>query len=169
MNMIGGVLVGAMLWGLTATAVAQVAAPERAPTAPAAADNTEDPVVVARVAAADPAAGQAATRSCERCHTFNEGGGVRFGPNLFGIVGALVGRAAGFNYTPAYVALREQGAVWTLSRLAIFLAHPSAMAPGTLMEYPGVRDEQTRYDILAYLAALSGGPVVPEGAARPTP
>jgi len=167
MNIVGGVLVGAMLWGLTATAVAQVVTPEPGPVAPA--DNTEDPVVVARVAGADPAAGQAATRSCERCHTFNEGGAIRFGPNLYGIVGAPVGRAAGFNYTPAYVAMREQGAVWTLSRLAVFLAHPSAMAPGTLMEYPGVRDEQTRYDILAYLRSLSVSPVLPEGAPPPTP
>src|SRR3546814_5392999 len=43
-------------------------------------------------AAADPAAGeQLASRQCATCHTFNEGGAARVGPNLYDIE---IGRAS---------------------------------------------------------------------------
>src|SRR5690606_11873607 len=42
-----------------------------------------EPIAV-RLAAADPAKGEALTKACVSCHTFEQGGANKFGPNLYG-------------------------------------------------------------------------------------
>ena len=82
---------GAGAWGLAASTPGAQPAPPAGP-APAAAVSA----FAAMVAAADIAAGQAASLQCAGCHTFGEGEAARFGPNLFGIVDRPVGSVAGF-------------------------------------------------------------------------
>src|SRR5699024_7383853 len=56
--------------------------------APAAAEEPGLEQVLPLLADADLAAGEAAFRACAACHTADEGGPKRVGPNLWGIVGA---------------------------------------------------------------------------------
>ena len=47
---------------------------------------------------------------CATCHTANEGGPNKQGPNLFGVIGRKSGQVAGFKYTKANT---ESGIEWS--------------------------------------------------------
>jgi cytochrome c2 len=156
-------------------------APEPTPPAPtpAAALNAEDlgaPALQATIAAADVAAGEGVALVCSGCHTFGQGEGTRVGPNLYDIVGMPVGRTEGFAYSPAFVALHAEGAIWTYDRLDAFLTNPTQHVPGTRMSFPGVANATDRANVIAYLRSLSANPAPiiaqapgPEPTPTPTP
>lgn len=102
-------------------------------------------------AAGDPAAGQKVARACQACHTFDQGGPNRVGPNLFGIVGMDIASHEGFNYSDA---LKGLDGTWTMEALDQWLTDPKSFAPGNKMTYAGVKDEAKRQDLLAYLQSL---------------
>src|SRR3546814_18232455 len=67
--------------------------------APAQEEEVLEPITPL-LAAADPAAGeQLASRQCATCHTFNEGGAARVGPNLYDIVAHPIAAEGGFSYS----------------------------------------------------------------------
>ena len=114
--------------------------------------------IEARLAAADPAAGQSYSARCAACHSFDEGGEARVGPTLFGVFGNRVGTDLNFAYSEAFQRLRDEGATWTTDRLEAFLADPAAAVPGTAMTVPMVRDEDDRINLVAWLATLVAAP-----------
>jgi cytochrome c len=108
------------------------------------------------VAAADVAAGQSAARKCQACHSFDEGGPNKVGPNLWGVVGRPIGQHEGFKYSEA---MAGHGGQWTLENLDHYLAAPKEWLPGNKMAFAGVKKEEERAAILAYLRSLSDNPV----------
>ncbi|WP_162906914.1 c-type cytochrome [Algihabitans albus] len=124
----------------------------------AAADAGTAGAIVERIAAADPAAGQRAVRACAACHTFDEGGANRVGPNLWNTVGASVAHLDDFNYSNVFQEKHEAGEIWTYEALWEFLKNPREWAPGNRMTYAGVRDEDDKAAIIAYLRSLSSEP-----------
>jgi cytochrome c2 len=116
------------------------------------------------VAAADPEQGQAAARACQACHTFDEGGAHRVGPNLWDIVGQPIAHHEDYNYSDALEGMSDQ--TWTLEALDEFLLNPRGFAPGTKMAYGGMRRDEQRVELLAYLHSLSDSPQpLPDGQA----
>ncbi len=111
--------------------------------------------MVAMVAAADPADGQRAFRQCAACHTVDQGGQNRVGPNLWGTFGADVGQHEGFNYSDALLAI---GGIWTVETLNAYLENPRGYAPGNRMAFAGLRSEEDRAAVIAYLRSLSEDP-----------
>ena len=103
--------------------------------------------------------GASAVRKCQGCHTFAEGEAAKQGPNLYGIVGASKAHMEGFGYSDILLQQKAEGQVWSYENLDAFLTNPKAYAPGTKMNFPGVRSPEERADILAYLQTLSGSPV----------
>jgi len=121
-----------------------------APVEPTSAEESETPGNRI-LAQGDPAAGEKTFRKCKACHTVDEGGANRVGPNLYGIVGAPVAAVDGFRYSDALI---EYGSDWTPDRLAAFLANPRKAVPGTKMNFAGLRKEQDQADVIAYLDSL---------------
>jgi len=115
------------------------------------------------LASADAERGKGTAKLCASCHTFDQGGANRVGPNLWGVVGRDVGGQGGFAYSPAVAG--HPGA-WTYEELDRYLASPARAIPGNKMAFNGVRNPKDRANLLAYLATL-GGARVPYPPPRP--
>ena len=88
---------------------------------------------------------------CATCHTCNEGGPNKQGPNLFGVMGRQSGQVNGFKYTKAN---KESGIVWNDETLFAYLENPKKYIKGTNMAFPGFKKEADRADVVAYLNTM---------------
>lgn len=95
-------------------------------------------------------------QQCAACHTITKGGANGVGPNLYGVVGSPMFDKAGFSFSSA--AKKAAHGKWTLHELNEWLYNPMKDVPGTHMGYPGIKNNQTRADVVAYLNAQSGSP-----------
>ena len=92
-----------------------------------------------------------AARHCVVCHSFEKGGKVIYGPNLFDIVGKPAGKIKGYDYS--YV-LKNSGLTWTDKNLIGFLADPEGFLKGTKARFPGLKTAKQKADILVYMKSL---------------
>lgn len=111
----------------------------------------------APASAQDAAAGQRVFNQCRACHTIDKGGRNGVGPNLHGIVGRAAGQREGFRYSPNMRELAEGGLVWTEENLDKYLTNPKSLVPRGSMAFAGIRNEQQRKDLIAYLKQNSPG------------
>ena len=111
------------------------------------------------LASADAAAGQNVAKKCQSCHNFAQGAGNKTGPELYDVVGRLEGSHEGFAYSAALLEHKAAGDVWSYENLNAFLLAPKEYAPGTKMNFSGLKNEKERADIIAYMATLSASPV----------
>lgn len=94
---------------------------------------------------------KAAVKYCSDCHTFEKGGKVIYGPNLFGSYGQRAATIKGYSYSAA---LMNSGLVWNDVNLDSFMADPEQFVKGTIARFPGLKSAQARADILAYMKTL---------------
>ncbi len=113
-------------------------------------------VLLASASAED---GARVSRKCQSCHNFGEGESNKVGPVLFGIVGSTIGANAEFAYSDVMGAKNAAGDTWTYEALNDFLVAPKEFAPGTKMSFAGLRKDQDRVDLMAYLQSLAASPV----------
>ncbi|WP_404381950.1 c-type cytochrome [Caenispirillum salinarum] len=154
-----------------AEAEAETAAAEEAPaaaeeqTAEAAQAGGAAGGFAAMVAAADPVAGQKVFNQCRACHTYEIGGPNRVGPNLGNIVGADIAAHEGFRYSDALSAIDGQ---WTYENLNAWLESPKDFAPGNKMTFAGLKSEEDRAAVVAFMMEYTENPP-PLDAASPGP
>ena len=136
----------------------------RLPAAPTVAQAPARPTPVAAFAAGDAQAGRQVYRKCQACHSLEPGKNT-LGPSLAGIFGKKAGEVPNFNYSPA---LKASNIVWDAAALDAYLLDPQKAVPGNRMPFPGLKTENERKDVVAFLAAGTG-PQVTQPAPAPAP
>jgi cytochrome c len=99
----------------------------------------------------DAKAGEKVFALCRSCHVLDEGVN-RVGPSLHKIVGRKSGSVAGFSYSDAN---KNSGVTWSEDVLFEYLKDPKGFMPGTKMAFPGIKNDQDRANLVAYLASQS--------------
>jgi cytochrome c len=110
----------------------------------------------ALLAAASAESGEAAAKKCAACHSFEQGGANKVGPNLWGVVNRPIAGHEGFSYSTALAEKSDQ--VWDYEQLGAFLANPKGYAPGTKMSFAGIKKDEELADVIAYLRSLADEP-----------
>ena len=95
----------------------------------------------------DAAAGKKVYNKCKTCHAL-EAGKKKLGPSLNGIIGRTAGSVEGFKYSDA---MKDSGVVWTEENIAAYLEKPKEFIAGNKMAFAGLRKEQDRANLIAYL------------------
>lgn len=101
-------------------------------------------------------AGEKVFKKCAACHAVGEGAKDRVGPSLNGVIGRTAGTEEGFKYSPAMVKAGEGGMVWNDETLDTYLADPKAAVPGNKMAFPGLKSEDDRKAVIAYIKHEGG-------------
>ena len=117
---------------------------------------------------ADLAAGEAQFKKCASCHKLDANG---TGPGLMGVVGRGVAAHPGFAFSPAMTAHRAESPTWTYDALDEFLAAPSKDVPGTKMSFAGLKKQEDRVNLIAWLRTQgsSGYPIPAPDPSRQAP
>ena len=78
-------------------------------------------------------------------------GVVSYSPHLYSLIGREIGGVDGFGYSEV---LATSGEAWTEDNLNGFLEDPKGWAPGTKMNFNGLRKIEDRANLIAYLQTI---------------
>ena len=136
----------------TPAAAPAPAEPQTAQTeAPAAA---ETPAAAPTAAGGDATKGEAYAKRCAVCHDLTAAAQNKVGPHLFGVVGRPIA-SADLHYSDAMKAFSDGGSkIWDEATLDTYLTDPRRVVPGTKMVFPGIKTEDDRQNVIAYLKTL---------------
>ncbi len=99
----------------------------------------------------DPVKGEKVFKKCKSCHAVGEGAANKVGPHLNGIIDNEIASVEGFKYSKAFIERKAEGFVWTVEELDAYLTKPKKHTKGTKMSFAGLRKEDQRADVIAYL------------------
>jgi aldose sugar dehydrogenase len=85
---------------------------------------------------------------CSGCHKLGNGNDHAIGPDLKSIFQGPIAAAKRYTYSAALTGLSGR---WTEKNLDAYLANPQSFAPGTSMQFEGIRDPTERASLIEYL------------------
>jgi cytochrome c len=103
----------------------------------------------AALAEGDAVKGEKVFKKCKVCHSFDPGK-KKIGPHLKGVIGRKSGAVEGFKYSKAMAAA---DITWDEANMDEFLTKPKAFIKKTKMSFAGLKKEDQRADLIAYLKA----------------
>ena len=103
----------------------------------------------------DAEAGDRVFRRCMACHAVGPDAKTKVGPVLNGVIGRTAGTHPDFEYSDAMIEAGANGMAWTAEELDAYLLAPKDHVPGTKMAFPGLRKDDDRANVIAYLATFS--------------
>ena len=109
----------------------------------------------ALLAKADPADGAKVFKKCQSCHTAEQGGKNKVGPNLFGIVGRQAGSAPGYTYSASMSAKAGEIGTWDAAEVAGFISNPKEFLGGKSKMGFKLKKIGDRAAVIAYLKSLA--------------
>jgi cytochrome c len=96
-------------------------------------------------------------KKCAACHSINEGGGNKIGPNLWGVMFRSIGSVTDYKYSKA---LLSYGKEWSWEEINGFLIKPSKWISGNKMSFAGLKSEEDRASVILYLNQNSSSPKI---------
>ena len=98
----------------------------------------------------DADAGKTVFSKCALCHSVKEGEN-KVGPSLYGVVGRPSHSISSFNYSEA---MKAYDVTWDEPTLDHYLVDPRGVVPGTRMVFVGLKKDEDRANVIAYLKTL---------------
>ena len=98
----------------------------------------------------DPAKGEKVFKKCAACHAVGPEAKNKVGPELNGIVGRAWGVVDGYKYSANLLELAD-GKVWDEETLDVYLTKPKDLIPKGKMAFAGLKKEDDRANVIAYL------------------
>jgi cytochrome c len=98
--------------------------------------------------AQDLAAGENSFKKCLPCHSVGADAKNKVGPVLNGLEGRKSGTIEGYNYTDAN---KNSGITWNEELFKEYITDPRAKIPGTKMVFAGIKSENEKVALWAYL------------------
>ncbi|MGI9494154.1 MAG: c-type cytochrome [Geminicoccaceae bacterium] len=99
------------------------------------------------MAEGDPTAGEKVFKKCKACHVIDKKKN-RLGPHLIGVFGRTSGTMEGFKYSKA---MQEAAITWDETTIDEYLADPKGYIPKNKMAFVGLKKEEDRANLIAYL------------------
>ena len=100
---------------------------------------------------ADVEHGKKIFRKCKTCH-FIDKEKNKIGPHLVGIFGRKAGSVEGYKYSKA---MKAANVVWDEKTIDEYITKPKKFIPGNKMTFVGLRKEEDRADLIAYLKSVA--------------
>ena len=104
---------------------------------------------------ASPDRGKKVFKKCAACHTPEQGGKNKVGPNLWNVLTRSKATAEAFKYSDV---LKGLGGEWTYEDVDAYLTSPRKYAPGNKMTFAGLKKQADRAAVIVYLRSLSDSP-----------
>lgn len=117
------------------------------------------------MAAGDVAAGEKDYKKCRACHAIVSDDGTviqkggKTGPNLYGVIGRVVGSYPDFTYSPSLSEIGQEGTTWNEDNLAAFITNPKdwvqqELDSSTAKSKMTFKLRKGQADMAAYLASI---------------
>ena len=91
-------------------------------------------------------------RKCAQCHDSQKEGGHSKGPHLWNWYGRKAGSISGFVFSEGML---ESEHTWNFSTLNYYLTRTDRAVPGVEMNFRGIRQDDKRAPLLAYMRTLN--------------
>jgi len=92
-------------------------------------------------------------KKCVSCHTIEEGGKNKMGPNLWNIMNRGIGQMDNYKYSKKFSAWAKKNTMWSPELMDEWLAKSRSMVKGTKMNFREKR-ESKRAATIVYLRSM---------------